>query len=53
VPIRPAATLGILSSACMLALLAFAGNVLATDPEIMVHENDIAERGEPEFQEHA
>lgn len=45
-PIRPANTPGIQASACMLALLAFAGNALATDPEIMVHENDIAERGE-------
>lgn len=42
VPCLPAA------SSCLLAfaLLAFGSHALATDPEIMVHENDIAERGE-------
>lgn len=41
-PIRSATNAGLLA----LGLLAFGGHAMATDPEIMVHENDIAERGE-------
>lgn len=45
-PTRPAATPCLKAVACMFVLLAGAGDAFATDPEIMVHENDIAERGE-------